>query len=324
MDGLLSKQEFLRRVRTMDPYQFEHFVADVWKERGYKTTVRSGSGDRGIDVVATRGVNKQLIQAKRYSQSNKVGSQEVRNYAILYQQVEDVDSVIIVTTSSFTNEARRLATDLDVTPIDATKLFEIVNSYAPGAAVEYLHQDNPRSDNHHVSQTESTEISNLSPFDNEDQFFEIKSEQDLFRKCPECGDSNIWQGGIRKGIVFTLLKCDNCETVWAIDESWPEKSVHHQSWWTLSHERDLERQEKSESCFIATAAYGTPKAQEIDQLRDLRDEILLQNRIGRIFVDLCYRYTPPVADWIAKKEWRQSAVRTVIIEPSLYLARILN
>lgn len=45
-------------------------------------------GDRGIDVVATRGQQKQLIQAKRYRPNTTVGSPEVQQYAALRLQEE--------------------------------------------------------------------------------------------------------------------------------------------------------------------------------------------------------------------------------------------
>jgi restriction system protein len=56
-----------RRLQAMDPYHFEHFVADLWTYLDWNTQVVGEPGDKGIDVVATTPEgNKQLIQAKRY------------------------------------------------------------------------------------------------------------------------------------------------------------------------------------------------------------------------------------------------------------------
>jgi restriction system protein len=56
-----------RRLQAMDPYHFEHFVADLWTYLDRNTQVVGEPGDKGIDVVATTPEgNKQLIQAKRY------------------------------------------------------------------------------------------------------------------------------------------------------------------------------------------------------------------------------------------------------------------
>ncbi|ELZ84911.1 hypothetical protein C454_02745 [Haloferax gibbonsii ATCC 33959] len=113
----------------MDPYDFEELVAEVWGRQGYQTTVRKGSGDRGIDVEATRDSplsEKVLIQVKRYSGKNKVGSNEVRKYATLYQQVPDADTVVIVTTGDVTSEGQILAGDLNVKIVDGNRLSEMI------------------------------------------------------------------------------------------------------------------------------------------------------------------------------------------------------
>lgn len=68
-----------------------------------------------------------LIQAKAYSKENKISSNEVRNYATLYQQEDDVDEVVLVTTSRFTSQAKELAQDLDVDAIDRENLAEMVS-----------------------------------------------------------------------------------------------------------------------------------------------------------------------------------------------------
>lgn len=65
-------------------------------------------------------------------------------------------------------------------------------------------------------------------------------------------------------------------------------------------------------CFVATAAYGSPLAEEIDVLRRFRDEILLTNALGRAFVDVYYEHGPALAAWIAEDEDRRSAARALL------------
>lgn len=52
-------------------------------------------------------------------------------------------------------------------------------------------------------------------------------------------------------------------------------------------------------CFIATAAFGSYLDPHVMVLRHFRDNVLLQSEIGTEFVKFYYKYSPPVADFIA-------------------------
>ena len=123
-----SKEYLRRRLQQMDPYEFEKFVAGVWAYLRWETQVVGGPGDRGVDVIATSDADeKQLIQVKRYGPNTTVGSPEVQQYASFRIQEDNVDQVAIVTTGSFSRQARDLAPELGVILINGENLLAILD-----------------------------------------------------------------------------------------------------------------------------------------------------------------------------------------------------
>ena len=72
-------------------------------------------------------------------------------------------------------------------------------------------------------------------------------------------------------------------------------------------------------CFIATAAYGTDAAEEIDILREFRDTVMLPSSIGAGFVSLYYRTSPAIAGVISGHEFLRTAVRVGLVDPIVAL-----
>lgn len=69
----------------------------------------------------------------------------------------------------------------------------------------------------------------------------------------------------------------------------------------------------ADSCFIATAAFGTILHPYVKVLRDFRDEYLVTNIVGRNLVNLYYRYSPPVADYIAARPVVKNITRIALL-----------
>ncbi len=75
------------------------------------------------------------------------------------------------------------------------------------------------------------------------------------------------------------------------------------------------------SCFISTAAFGTPLSKEVIVLQEFRDRYLMTNIVGRFFVAVYCRISPPMAQFIAKSESRRAFVR-ISLTPLVKIAKL--
>lgn len=73
-------------------------------------------------------------------------------------------------------------------------------------------------------------------------------------------------------------------------------------------------------CFIATAAYGTPYAEEINVLRLWRDNFLKKRALGKKFVLFYYKISPPIANFIRKSEILKKLVR-MLLKPLIWILK---
>ena len=76
---------------------------------------------------------------------------------------------------------------------------------------------------------------------------------------------------------------------------------------------DDEDDDSGKKCFIATAAYGSPLHPYVETLRDFRDRYFVSNKLGSKFVDLYYKYSPSVANTIARSKPLKVIVRIHLV-----------
>ena len=107
-------------------YEFEEYCAHWLKKHGYRRCqVTRGSGDQGVDIIAYKNRQKYAIQCKYYA--DKVGNKAVQEvYAGM--TYHNCDKAIVMTNSSFTPSAVKLAEKTDVRLIEQIR-------YQPPAAV---------------------------------------------------------------------------------------------------------------------------------------------------------------------------------------------
>ncbi len=80
-------------------------------------------------------------------------------------------------------------------------------------------------------------------------------------------------------------------------------------------------------CLIATATYGSELATQVQQLRELRDNKLLQTKSGSAFMesfnDFYYSFSPIIADYERENPYFKEAIR-LTITPMISSLSILN
>ena len=77
-------------------------------------------------------------------------------------------------------------------------------------------------------------------------------------------------------------------------------------------------------CFIATAAFGTPMAEEVVLLKKFRDEVLMKTTMGRDLVGLYYKTSPPIAEFIRNRPGLKAMVREAL-KPLVWFSKtVLN
>ena len=138
--GAVSKDyrdEVLEVLLSLPPSGFERLSQRLLREAGFtQVTVTGQTGDGGIDGFGTLQVNhlvsfKVLFQCKRYTKS--VSSSHVRDFR--GAMAGRADKGIIITTGTFTAEAKREATRDGVHPIeliDGEKLINLLESLELG------------------------------------------------------------------------------------------------------------------------------------------------------------------------------------------------
>lgn len=99
----ISKIKSIEDVSNLSWEQFEHFTAELYTNLGYKAEVIGGTGgDDGIDVIATRGRRRIIIQCKHWK--DNLGVSKVREmFGVMH--AEKASEVHIIALTGYTPAA---------------------------------------------------------------------------------------------------------------------------------------------------------------------------------------------------------------------------
>jgi len=112
----------------LSPKAFEHYVAALFRHKGYRVNVSGRSGDEGVDLEIVQPNGKRAIaQCKRYR--NTVGPEIVRElYGTMIH--ERVHHAFLVTTAHISEGAHEWARNKPMTLIDGVTLVRLVATLA--------------------------------------------------------------------------------------------------------------------------------------------------------------------------------------------------
>lgn len=120
----LADARSLEALLALSPAEFEDLVAELFESYGHQAQVAGGASDHGVDVlVQSAQGEKWVVQCKRYAGS--VGEPVVRDlYGVL--QHEAAQRAYLVTTGSFTTQARAWAEGKPIMLYDGESLVKLV------------------------------------------------------------------------------------------------------------------------------------------------------------------------------------------------------
>jgi restriction system protein len=144
------RQELLNRLLKMPPDAFERLAMRLLREAGFANlSVTGRSGDGGIDGVGVLQVSlisfPVVFQCKRWQGS--VGSSTIRDFRGAMSGRSDKG--LVITTSTFTAEAKREATRDGVAAIeliDGERLCDLLKDHALGVRTEAVEQSTIEGD----------------------------------------------------------------------------------------------------------------------------------------------------------------------------------
>lgn len=131
-------------IDGMEGHEFEYFCAELLRAVGFKEVkVTPGSGDQGVDILASKDGIKYAIQCKNYASS--LGNTPVQE-VVAGKKFYGCHVAVVMTNSKFTAGAIELANATNVLLWDRNKLKEFI-SLAGGLERFGIYQTRTNSDN---------------------------------------------------------------------------------------------------------------------------------------------------------------------------------
>jgi hypothetical protein len=138
--------DFDNNFTTLDPYEFEDLIRDLFENMGYNASTTTRSGDYGADIIVEKDGMRTVVEVKKYASNNRIGAEEIQRL-LGSMWLYKAESAIFVTTSSFTRQAVRQSTNAPVELWDReillSKMKDTLFSFEDVEEDNSNHEDDP-------------------------------------------------------------------------------------------------------------------------------------------------------------------------------------
>ncbi len=126
----------LAQLDSLNPEEFEEFVAEVFEALGYEVDRVGGSGDEGVDLRVRRGGLLGVVQCKYHKSKGVIGSPDLQKFLGTIHHTHSHKG-FFVTTRTFSLAAEKFTANHPIELIDGPRLVELVqDAMGPGARRE--------------------------------------------------------------------------------------------------------------------------------------------------------------------------------------------
>ena len=127
----LSDHELLTKIRSMSPYDFEKYIAQLFEHFGYSAATTPYKRDDGIDIVLYKNGIQSYVQCKKYIEKIVKVSEMRDFYGVVVDHLRGGEA-FFVTTNIFSSDARRFVkystNGNKIRLIDGTGLLTIIRA----------------------------------------------------------------------------------------------------------------------------------------------------------------------------------------------------
>ena len=334
----ILKSGMTNKFMDFSPQDFEDFISQLFRDNGYKVEQTKYSGDYGVDIIIKKEDEHIAVQVKRYKKDNKVGVKDV-NQVLGGRDYYKCNDTMIITTSSFTNQVKKLAEKTAVDLWDWNKLQKYISdTYLDGK--DYHEYFKEKSITKNASEDFSFDIFKIiynqpmkgnflgtqifvSIQNHTDQNHNVSIELPTYITSDnnQIEARNYLTGYFISGKIYSGCVVESCFVFDSdqlphikVGDKLILKVIYSSKTITkvINIEHRIPSKNVKSGCFIATATYGTPFSKEIQILRDWRDKKLKNYWAGRWFIDLYYFLSPPIANFIRDKPLLRKVVRIML------------